>query len=92
MRIECNVITGAYNNAYTKACIRYMNFRVPPGYKISERPAQIIYLPIIARSITDLTIRVDQNGQLLDFQGEEITELNCMYDGDSDNASVRCLC
>jgi len=34
---------------------------------------------------------VDQNGQLLDVRGEEITiRLHDEYDGDSDNVSVRC--
>jgi len=69
IRIECNVTSGATTSAYT----RYMIFRLPLGYKISEIPAQIIYLPI-ARSITDLMIRiVDQDGRLFDFRGEKIT-------------------
>lgn len=74
LRVECNITTGAYINGQKVHTIHEFFPSVPPGYKIIEVPSQVIYLPVAVKSIDQLQLRiVDQDGHLVNFQGETIT-------------------
>ena len=74
LRVECNIAKGAYDNGREVHNIHEFFPAVPPGFKIIDRPLEIIYLPISVKSIDYLQLRIiDQDGDLVNFRGETIS-------------------
>lgn len=74
LRVECNITRGAYSNGKEVHTIHEFFPAVPPGYKIIEKPLEVIYLPVTVKSIDYLQLRlVDQDGDLVNFRGETVT-------------------
>lgn len=74
IRINCNLIVDSYINNTSAHTLHQFAINVMPGYKISEIPGTLIYLPINTRRISTISINiVDQDGEALNFRGETIT-------------------
>lgn len=75
IRIECNIVSGAYING--NACHSLFEFasnKVTIGHKIIEQPSNVVYMPVAAKRIDFIQLSiVDQDGELIDFRGEDIT-------------------
>lgn len=75
IRVECDIISSSYING--KHCHTIHQFcpnKVQTGYKFIEVPKHIIYLPIKEKHLRSIQISIiDQNGKLIDFQGEQIS-------------------
>lgn len=73
VRIECNIIDGAYFNDKPVHVIHEFSPSVAPGYKISEVPNTVIFLPVNVQAITQIYIKlIDQDNNLINFRGENI--------------------
>lgn len=74
IRIECDLVTGSFHNGKNTHTIYEFYPKVNPGYKISEQPQHLIYLPVNRRRISTVNVSIiDQDGKLVDFRGEQIT-------------------
>lgn len=72
--VECSISTGSYNNGKPGHSIFTFFPNVGVGSKISITPQNVLYLPVTVNTIRSITVKVvDQNGSLIDFQGETIT-------------------
>lgn len=74
IQIECNLIANSYANNSQVHILHSFYPLSPPGFKIIEQPANIIYLPINTRFISEIVVKIsDQHGKLVNFKKELIT-------------------
>jgi hypothetical protein len=72
--ITCNIIQGSYRDGENRHILHTFYPSVPPGFKIIERPQNLVYLPLNTSYISDIVLNVlDQDGNIVDFRGEIIT-------------------
>lgn len=73
VRVECDVVSGSYINGMSSHIIHEFAPNVPPGYRVIEKPKNIIYFPVNQNNISSINIRLlDINNNLINLRGEEI--------------------
>lgn len=73
IRVECNIITASYMNNEPVHILHTFSPDVEIGYKISEVPHNIIYMPVNTKTIREVDIKlIDQDNNLIDFRNENI--------------------
>lgn len=74
INVECNIISGSFRNGKLSHSLYSFAPSVPTGYKMIERPTNILFLPVHDREITNITLRLtDQDGQIVHFNDEQVT-------------------
>ena len=74
IRIRCNIVQGSYKNGEDDHTLHSFYPTVEPGFKIVEKPTNVIYLPVNVERVDTIVLSiVDQDGDPVDFRGETIT-------------------
>lgn len=74
INVSCNIVNGAYVNGVDGHIIHSFYPTVPPGFKIIEKPHNLVYLPVNVSLISDIVLAItQQEGEAIDFRGENIT-------------------
>jgi len=72
MCLECNIISSYVDNKPYHT-LHEFGINVPPVYKTTVAPHNLIYLPINCDEMSTQSIRiVDQNGDLVNLRGENV--------------------
>lgn len=74
INVECNIVGGSFRNGKISHSLYTFAPNVPTGYKLIERPSNILFLPVNDRLISNITLRLtDQSGKLVILNKEEVT-------------------
>lgn len=74
INLTCNIADGSYKDGEKLHILHTFYPSVPPGFKIIERPHNLVYLPLNTSYISEIVVNVqDQDGNNIDFRGETIT-------------------
>ena len=74
LRVTSDIIGSSYSNGAQQNIIYSFFPDVGPGYKIIEVPINLVYLPVILNTISQMEVKlVDQDGRLLNLRGEELS-------------------
>lgn len=74
INITCNIVSGSFKNGVNQHILHSFYPSVEPGFKIIERPHNLVYLPVNTSHISDIVLCIsDQDGILVDFRKEKIT-------------------
>ena len=72
--VHLNIISGSYVNGNPTPVIYAFFPNVSPGYKIVEKPHNLIYLPVAVKTIKNLKVTLtDQDNNPINLRGETIT-------------------
>lgn len=74
LRVTSDVIGSSYTNGETENIIYSFFPNVGPGYKIIQEPRNLIYLPVILKTISEMETKLlDQNRKLINLRGEQLS-------------------
>jgi len=72
--VNLDIIGGSYVNGRTQNTIYSFFPDISPGFKIVEKPRNLVYLPVILDKINRMeTVVTDQNRKQLNLRGENLT-------------------
>lgn len=73
IRIGCNIARGSFDNGLESHIIHEFYPLVEPGFKIVEKPNNVIYLPVNVKQLSNITLTLnDQEGRLINLRGETV--------------------
>jgi len=82
IKVQCNLISGSFNDGIASQTIHEFFPTVPPGYKIIEVPKHLVFYPLHSTTISKVQITLkDQNDNFINLRGEPITVRLQVKDG-----------